>query len=413
MLGILRYIRRLRSAIFQEVSIVRMQLRGTFPMQCGDSMPYSCRFRRRWLAAGSLALLLALLVIAGASADTPGTDPTAQGDNTSCIGCHQNPGLATTLASGEVLPLTVDPHAYSASVHGSLTCVACHTNISGYPHPPLTAGDRRSFQLERYTQCKTCHPQQYQETLDSNHARALAGGDRQAAICTDCHGSHDITNPAEPRQKISTTCGKCHSTIYDQYVQSVHGQALTEGNPDVPVCTDCHGVHTQENPETVAFRLASPDLCGKCHADKALMEKYGISTDVFSTYVSDFHGKTVELFHHENSDQPVNEAVCTDCHGVHDIQQVSSENPTVVKENLLVACRRCHPDATANFPDSWVGHFIPSREYYPLVYYVNLFYSIFIPAVIGGMGLFVLLDAGRRILDHFRRANRHAGGKEA
>jgi predicted CXXCH cytochrome family protein len=275
----------------------------------------------------------------------------------------------------------------------------------------VTAGSRRAFQMERYTQCKTCHPEQYMATLDSNHARALAGGNTEAAICTDCHGSHNISAPAEPRQKISTTCQQCHSSIYDQYANSVHGKALAEtSNPDVPVCTDCHGVHSQEDPTTVAFRLKSPDLCGSCHADKALMAKYGLSTDVFKTYVADFHGTTVELFKRQHPDQATNEAVCTDCHGVHDIQQVSSENPAVVKENLLVTCRKCHPDASASFPDSWVGHFAPSREHYPLVYYVNLFYSILIPAVVGGMLLFVMLDAGRRILNRFQRRRARAGG---
>ena len=75
----------------------------------------------------------------------------------------------------------------------------------------------------------------------------------------------------------------------------------------------------------------------------------------------------------------------------------------MVKENLLTTCRRCHPDATANFPDSWVGHFQPSANRYALVYYVNLFYRILIPAVIGGMALFVMLDAARRVYNRFRR----------
>ena len=44
------------------------------------------------------------------------------------------------------------------------------------------------------------------------------------------------------------------------------------------------------------FRLQSPEMCGKCHADKELMQKYGISTDVFDTYVADFHGTTVAIF---------------------------------------------------------------------------------------------------------------------
>lgn len=350
------------------------------------------RFRRRWLIAGGLALLFSLLIVAAVSA--------AQGDNSTCLGCHSNAGLSAQLASGEVLPLTVDPNVFNASIHGKagLTCVACHTNITGYPHPKLTAGDRRSFQLERYTQCQTCHQTQYRQTLDSNHARALAAGNRQAAICTDCHGAHDTTDPKSPRQKISTTCEKCHSTIYNEYASSVHGQALAaNSNPDVPVCTDCHGTHTQEDPTTAAFRLKSPSICGKCHGDATLMRRYSISTDVFNTYVSDFHGTTVQLFEKQSPDQPTNKAVCTDCHGVHNIKQVTATDATVVKQNLLITCRKCHPDATTNFPDSWVGHFRPSPTRYALVYYVNLFYKILIPAVIGAMALFVLVDAFRRI----------------
>lgn len=354
--------------------------------------------RRLWL----IAVLLALLAL-GATATLAAAQ---QGDNSSCIGCHSTEGLNTTLPSGEVLPLTVDSHAYLNSVHGEtgLACVACHTNITGYPHPPLTAQDRRGFQLERYTQCQNCHLEQYQGTLDSNHARALAGGNREAAICTDCHGSHDVSDPNDPRQKISETCEKCHSGIYDQYTHSVHGEALAAtSNPDVPVCTDCHGTHSQEDPTTAAFRLKSPEMCGECHADEALMSKYGISTQVFDTYVADFHGTTAQLFERQHPDQPPNTAVCTDCHGVHDIMQVSTTDTAVIKENLLVSCQQCHPDATSNFPDSWVGHFIPSREYYPLVYYINLFYKIVIPATIGALILFVLLDAFRRIMNRFQR----------
>ena len=361
------------------------------------------RRHRRWLLIGSLVILLLLAFAASAYA--------AQGDNDTCLGCHSIKDLSIKLASGEVLPLYVDPSVFNSSIHGvkGLTCVSCHTNISGYPHPKLTAGDRRSFQLERYTQCQTCHPKEYEATLDSNHARALAGGNRNAAICTDCHGAHNVTTPASPRQKISTTCEKCHSTIYSQYANSVHGKALAEtSNPDVPVCTDCHGVHTQEDPTSIAFRLKSPELCGKCHGNQALMRKYGISTDVFNSYVADFHGTTVQLFEKQSPDQPSNEAVCIDCHGVHDSQSVRDTNPEVIKQNLLVTCRKCHPDATTAFPDSWVGHFPPSREHFPLVYYVNLFYYILLPTVLGGMFLFVVLDAFRRIVDRIKGRGNHS-----
>ncbi len=361
-----------------------------------------------------MLLALALVASIGSAAAAPlpaGAAPVnaaapPQVDNSFCLGCHSNQGLQTQLASGETLPLTVDPKVYNASVHGQqgMACVSCHTNISGYPHPKLTAGDRRSFQLERYTQCQSCHQQQYSQTLDSNHAKALAAGDRNAAVCTDCHGAHDISKPDEPRSKITQTCQKCHSTIYAQYADSVHGAALTkDSNPDVPVCTDCHGTHQQSDPTTAAFRLKSPEICENCHANAALMSKYGLSTDIKNTYVTDFHGTTTMLFEKQSPNQPTNKAVCTDCHGIHNIKQVTDADATVVKENLLTTCRKCHPDATTNFPTSWVGHYKPSATHYPLVYYVNLFYAILIPAAIGGMALFVLLDALRRILDRMHK----------
>jgi predicted CXXCH cytochrome family protein len=178
---------------------------------------------------------------------------------------------------------------------------------------------------------------------------------------------------------------------------------LETSNPDVPTCTGCHGTHTQEDPTTAAFRLKSPNICGGCHGNAALMQKYGISTEVFNTYVSDFHGTTVTLFERQHPDQPTNKAVCTDCHGIHNILAVTDVNATVVKENLLATCQRCHPDATADFPASWVGHFPPSRTNQPLVYFVNLFYKILVPAVIGAMVLFVGLDFVSRIMRRIRR----------
>jgi hypothetical protein len=106
------------------------------------------------------------------------------------------------------------------------------------------------------------------------------------------------------------------------------------------------------------------------------------------------------LFAEQFPDQPTNKAVCTDCHGVHDITRV--DDPTAgiaLRENLLPKCQRCHPDATANFPAAWMSHYEPSPEHSPLVYYVNLFYQIFIPAVIGGMIFFILTDIYRRAVN--------------
>jgi predicted CXXCH cytochrome family protein len=201
------------------------------------------------------------------------------------------------------------------------------------------------------------------------------------------------------RLVIPQTCAKCHSTIYDTYKQSVHGAALTqEGNQFVPTCTDCHGVHNIQSPTSNTFRNSIPFLCAKCHTNETLMKQFGISTNVLNTYVADFHGTTVKMFQEDYPDQPTNKPVCTDCHGTHDILKVDDANAGIAfKKNLLVKCQQCHPNATTKtFTDAWLSHYEPSPQVFPLVYFVNLFYKIFIPAVLGGMLIFVLSDVYRR-----------------
>ena len=127
------------------------------------------------------------------------------------------------------------------------------------------------------------------------------------------------------------------------------------------------------------------------------MAKYGISTHVFDTYISDFHGTTVELFEKIAPDQETNKPVCIDCHGVHDMRKVDDPESHVIKENLLATCQKCHPDATTNFPTAWLGHYEPSAENAPLIFFVNLFYKIIIPVTIGGMLVFIASDVGHKI----------------
>ena len=359
------------------------------------------------------AVLIGLLAEGAAAAEGRGPKPSrglpiprplaaSQGiDNEACFACHSTAGLTTDLPSGEQLYLTIDRATYDSSVHGQqgYACVQCHTDISGFPHPEVTARTRRDFTLQKYTACTACHQDKYQATLDSVHQKALAAGNSNAAVCTDCHGAHDVQPPAQPRTRIPQTCEKCHSQIYNLYKNSVHGAALIgEGNPDVPTCIDCHGVHNVEGPSNSPFRLFSPQICARCHADKELMAKYGISTDVFDTYVADFHGTTVVIFEAIAPDQVTNKPVCIDCHGVHDILPPANPDSTVMKTNLLGTCQKCHPDAATNFPTAWLSHYRPSPQHSPLVYYVRLFYQILIPALIGGMLIFVLIDGGRRLV---------------
>jgi predicted CXXCH cytochrome family protein len=365
------------------------------------------------LASISLGVFL-LLVVLTLSTIPVSAAPLAQGEepsNEACLACHQNAGMTATIG-GQDIPLTVDAKKFSASVHGEekVACVDCHTNITGFPHPEVTAASSRDFSLQMYPTCQQCHGEQYQKVLDSVHQKALAAGNTNAAVCTDCHNPHTQTRLTdkntgkllpEARTHIPETCAKCHNAIYETYKGSVHGTALTEeGNPDVPTCIDCHGVHNIQSPTTATFRNSTPFLCAKCHTDESIMNKYGISTNVLNTYVADFHGTTVKMFEETYPDQPTNKPVCTDCHGIHDIIKVNDPNAGIaLKKNLLVKCQQCHPNATTEtFTDAWLSHYEPSPRAFPLVYYVNLFYKIFIPTVLGGMIFYVLTDIYRRFI---------------
>lgn len=339
-----------------------------------------------------------------------------EADNDYCLSCHRQPGLVLTFPNGDTTSATVDADAFHSSVHGvdnpwqPLNCTDCHENYQ-FPHQPITANSYREYHLEQYLLCVECHEQYYEETLDSTHARALAEGNEDAAVCTDCHGAHDTPEPDVPRQRISLTCGQCHGTVFEEYVDSVHGAALfAESNPDVPTCIECHGVHNIADPTTALFRVRSPELCASCHADEELMAQYEISTEVFDTYVADFHGTTVTLFEHQDPEVETNKAVCYDCHGVHDIKD-PADPEAGIKANLLETCQQCHPDATANFPDSWTSHFPPSLDNNPGVYLVNLFYQIIIPATVIFLSFLVLTDIYRKIRLRFRPSPRVAENK--
>jgi hypothetical protein len=368
-----------------------------------DAGPSTTRSFRLHLAA----------VLLGSALLLPGVPAFAQ----ECLDCHGQPGSSVSFKDGSSRDVTIDPDAWAASVHGSMgaACTDCHTEHKEYPHPEVSASSARDYTLSHYTSCQQCHEDQFKKQLDGVHIKAIAAGNKNAAVCSDCHNPHTqrkITGEGgkllpEGRLGIPKTCARCHGEIQSRYRQSVHGRALVDGNPDVPTCIDCHGVHNIADPRTAEFRLASPRLCADCHTDRKKMAKYKLSTQVLRTYVADFHGSTVTLFERRHPDQVTNKPVCYDCHGVHDIARVDDPKKGLeVKANLLRTCRKCHPDATMNFPDAWLSHYVPTRDRNPVVYWAQVAYAILIPTVVGGMALFVATDLVRRRIDHRRHLER-------
>lgn len=355
--------------------------------------------------AGMIALATSIL-ISGLKSEPVKADLLRQETDAYCLSCHGDPELKMTLPDGETLSLYIPDEQFHNSIHSQagIECEACHTEIKTYPHPAIDFETKRELSRSYYEACQKCHPSNYEKTMDSIHATAAAAGNLDAPICTDCHGAHDVKKAGEPRSATSTTCGTCHDKILNDYKNSIHGSALLEEeNPDVPVCTDCHGVHNIQDPRTAQFRIESPDLCAGCHANAQLMEKYGLDADVYNLYNLSWHGVDVSVYKTKWPTTWHNSAVCTDCHGVHDI--LSAENPasSVNQANLLVTCQKCHPTAGSNWTDAWVGHNKIDPERTPFLYYTEQFYASFVPTVLWISVLYVLLQILHAIVDRVRR----------
>jgi predicted CXXCH cytochrome family protein len=351
--------------------------------------------------AGCLVLFSSLTTTTPVKAEDP-----PQSTEEYCLSCHSNPDLSITLPNGEELSLYIDQDTLEKSVHSNIgiECVACHSNITTYPHPEIEYNSIRELSRSYYLTCEKCHSKNYTDTLDSMHAEVAEAGNLLAPVCTDCHGAHYTQPPDEPRSLISNTCGHCHTDIYEIYVGSVHGSDLIEEeNPDVPVCTDCHGVHNIHDPRTAQFRIDSPDLCANCHNDEELMSKYGLPSDVYHLYQLSWHGVDVEVYKARWPTIWHDSAVCTDCHGIHNILSTHDPDSMVNPDNLLDTCQKCHPDTNSNWTNAWTGHHEISFERTPILFYVDAFYSTFIPVTLILCIIFVILQIIRNTVERARR----------
>jgi predicted CXXCH cytochrome family protein len=351
--------------------------------------------RRRTAAGGMVTVAVAVFVgwvAAPAFAQQAPPDAVA-----TCLTCHQDKELSLTLDDKSPMSLYVDWAEFTRSVHGKqLICTDCHAKYD-QDHPSgKTFANRRAYTIGAYATCKKCHFDTYTRTLESVHYELLKSGVDTAPVCSDCHGSHNIQNPHAKRAMMSRSCAACHVSVYQTYAQSVHGKALVEeGNVDVPACADCHTHHQIQQPGTTRFRLNSPGICIKCHGNDALMAKYGISTTVAQTYLSDFHGVTASLTRNGSAAEQQVVVTCVNCHGMHDIASPKLKGQEAMKASVAAACSKCHQGASPGFPAAWLSHYEPSLRHAPLVYAVDLFYKFFIPFVVIGLILHVLLHVYR------------------
>ncbi|MBU0618335.1 MAG: hypothetical protein KKI02_11505, partial [Planctomycetes bacterium] len=267
-----------------------------------------------------------------------------------CRDCH---GTHNTLSAR-------DPDSPTFKLQLPLTCARCHTNA----------------QLMDETHVH--QPQAARQYIESMHGRGLISkGLIIAPSCNDCHGVHSIWPASDPRSRIHRdniphTCGTCHIGVQRTYRKSVHGALLAAGDDEAPVCSSCHTAHDIIRPEGVAFKLASDERCGECHADR--LERYRET----------FHGKAMAL-------GLPGVAACYDCHGQHNIVRTDTAGGPLSRENRLETCRKCHPKATEKFT-SYIAHADHSdREHYPVLYWTFLFMTTIVVGTFAFFGVHTLL----------------------
>jgi cytochrome b subunit of formate dehydrogenase len=386
-----------------------------------------------------------------------------------CLACHNDPSLAKD-ENGKPVSLYVDADRFKASTHGSvMQCRDCHPDVRAFPHEPASAKVRcaacHAGQQTQYANsshakaiaagnpkaatctdchggphellaagdpnskvnranipktCSACHGLKlvmeasgfsertafsYQESV---HGRALASGNTKAAVCSDCHGEHEILSASDPKSpvfkfRIPQTCGQCHSKATTEFMASTHGQAIGRGNWLAPVCTDCHGIHLisaplQANSSAAAQQLQS--TCGRCHESVRLTQEFGILGFRSATYLSSYHGLAAE----GGSNLAAN---CASCHGVHNILPSSNPKSTINPANLPRTSGKCHVGATENFGKGKVHLAVGAADTGSVaVRYISRLYLWIIALTVGSMLLHNFLAWRKKAIAARRARNR-------
>lgn len=247
--------------------------------------------------------------------------------------------------------------------------------------------------------CITCHAELEGELAEPAKRFEADIHQHRGLSCADCHGgdrndeSMDSMSPAKgfrgapKREQISEFCARCHSDVaymhrfnprmrtdqLSQYVTSVHGKRLKQGDKQVAVCIDCHSVHNIRPASDTRSPVHPANVaatCSRCHGDSEYMKAYHIPTDQPRKYAKSVHAKMI-------ADGDLSAPTCSTCHGNHGatppgVSSVTSVCGTchVVFQDLydksphkaafarlgVPACVQCHSnhDVVEPAPD-WVG----------------------------------------------------------
>jgi cytochrome b subunit of formate dehydrogenase len=274
-----------------------------------------------------------------------------------CTSCH---------TAHNVLPHT-DPQSSISRENVVKTCTQCHALIEEV-HRKVVDGQLWEKEPEKVPICIDCHqPHEarkvyYEEGVSDRdclacHSNAikgalreippvdthLLGGSTHAKVrCAQCHTGVD-QRLDRPCQTViaKVDCSICHADQVQQHERSYHGALAKQGDPDAPVCLDCHSSHgtlSKTNPASPTFPNNVPGLCARCHQEgnKAASRHHSTQTEIIKNYAESIHGKGLL------ESGLVVTAVCTDCHTAHLILPKSDPDSSINPAHISDTCGICH-----------------------------------------------------------------------
>ena len=272
---------------------------------------------------------------------------TCQGQTkNTCLDCH-------SLLDA---PLKVTAEEFAVNIHAQkgLTCASCHGGDPSSDDNAMSskAGFRGKIDRKKVPElCGKCHSdaayiREYNPSLRTDqlsqyhtsvHGKKLASGDTHVAVCTDCHGVHDIRPARDVLSRvnplnIATTCSHCHAdagymkaygiptTQFADYRKSVHHEAMAvRGDLSAPTCTTCHGNHGAAPPGVATVK----NVCSTCHV---------------------YQSQLFEESPHKAAFEAAGLPGCVTCHSNHAITHPNDEMVSTGEHSL---CTTCHAEGDA------------------------------------------------------------------
>lgn len=297
-----------------------------------------------------------------------------------CLQCHDD---------------VVSTEKFAASVHGAIGCIGCHTDLVDIkahtdedlkPKPP---------------QCVRCHKNETAEHYSSVHQ--LNGID-----CSACHGDIHVHTPWQKDKRIaSAKCAECHSEVVEIFNASIHGKSLAAGNMDSAACLDCHNLHAIkeiEEPGHPASRAFHTEVCFKCHSDREMMQRNGVTNTAVDTYMESYHGKNYRLGY------PEKVAGCADCHTSHAVLPHDDPASSLHQDKLVATCGQCHSNSSTQFVKFHSHGDMTDKEKYPILYYTYVGMTSLLVSTFAVFWLHSLLWMFRGFVENRKRRRAMAAG---